>query len=406
MDDYYKEDIILATERLILRPLKIEDRSAIHRLIYHDKEVQRYYLVPYIEKEEDVDLAGLINRCQNKQIYVFAIVLKDTNEVIGVINQDGEADEKDGSVEVAYAIGKQYWNRGYATEALTEMIRFLFGKGIRRINGRIITENAQSIRVMQKCGMKQEGIVKDELYYHDRYWDVEHYFMTTEMFHVKPEIEAVLFDFNGTLYFDSDINRIAWQDTLEELSGGKLEFAPFYAQCIGTRNQPLVEKAFIELGLPIDEEQIMYWAKRKETKYYQEYCRTYGRNKLAEGAADFIAYLQEKKIPYTMCTASLIENVRFYFEHLGLDRWFDFDKVIYDDGIHISKKEMYLDGAAVLGKAIDRCLVIDDSLQSIKGAIEAGCRQIIAIRNENTPDLPEIIQVVDNFKEIDRSIFD
>ncbi len=405
MNDYYEKDVVLTTDRLILRPLKTEDRPDIHHNIYHDKEVQRYYLAPYIEKEEDVDLAGMINRCRERRIYVFAIVLKETSDVIGMINQCDSADENDRSTELAYAIGSSYWNQGYMSEALTETMRFLFNKGIRKIRCKAVTENAQSIRVMQKCGMKQEGNVEDELYYHDRYWNMEHYYMTEEMFHVKPQIEAVLFDFNGTLYFDSDINRIAWQQTLDELSEGKLEFAPFYAQCIGTRNQPLVEKAFTELGLPLDEEQVMYWAKRKETKYYQGYCRAHKRDQLASGAAEFISGLKEKKIPYTMCTASLIENVEFYFEYLGLDRWFDIGKVIYDDGIHSNKKEMYLDGAAVLGKPIEKCLVIDDSLQSIQGAVEAGCKQIIAIRNEATPDIPEIIQVVDDFTEIDLSIF-
>ena len=254
--------------------------------------------------------------------------------------------------------------------------------------------------------MKYEGRVKNELFYHDRYWDVDHYYMTEEMFHVKPDIKAVLFDFNGTLFFDSDINRIAWQQTLDELSGGKLEFAPFYAQCIGTRNQPLVEKAFHELGMPLEKEMIMYWAKRKETRYYQEYCRTHQRNQLASGAVEFLRFLQEKEIPYTMCTASLIENIEFYFDYLGLDRWFDIRKVIYDDGKHENKKEMYLDGSNVLGIPIGSCLVIDDSLQSIQGAVEAGCRQIVAIRNESTPDIPEIIQVIHDFREIDLSIFD
>ncbi|MBQ6559900.1 MAG: GNAT family N-acetyltransferase [Erysipelotrichaceae bacterium] len=406
MTDYYDGEAVLTTDRLILRPLKAEDASAIFKNIYHDKEAQRYYLAPYLEKEEDLDLNSLIRRCEETEKYAFAIVVKGANEVIGMINQFGDISKDDQSIELGYAIGSRYWNQGYATEALREMIRFLFSKGIRKVCCRAITKNVPSIKVMQKSGMKYEGRVCSELFYHGRYWDVDHFYITEEMFHVKQKIEAVLFDFNGTLFFDSDINRIAWKDTLEELSGGKLDFATFYMQCVGTRNQPLVEKAFEELGIPVDEEQVMYWAKRKETRYYQEYCRKYERNQLAPGAIDFISYLKEKGIPYTMCTASLIENVEFYFSHLGLDKWFDINKVIYDDGIHINKKEMYLDGAAILEKPIRSCLVIDDSLQSIQGAIDAGCRQIIAIRNESTPDLPEIIQTVDDFSEIDLSVFD
>ena len=223
---------------------------------------------------------------------------------------------------------------------------------------------------------------------------------------MKPKIKAVLFDYNGTLFYDDDINRICWQQTIEEMSEGKLNAADFYKRCIGMRNRPLVEEAFTELGLPLDEEKVMYWARRKETRYYHEYCRTHQRDSLVKGAVEFIEYLQEKDIPYNLCTASLIENVQFYFEYLKLGKWFDISKVIYDDGYHANKKEMYLSGAASLGVSPSDCLIIDDSTSSIKGAIDAGCQNIIAIRKEDTPDLPEIIQTISDFTEIDRSIFE
>ena len=44
------------------------------------------------------------------------------------------------------------------------------------------------------------------------------------MFHVEHKIKAVLFDYNGTLFFDADINRIAWRQTIDEMSGGTLDF--------------------------------------------------------------------------------------------------------------------------------------------------------------------------------------
>ena len=406
MNEYYDQNAVLTSERLTLRPLREDDASAIFHNIYHDREVLRYYLAPYKENEAEVDLRGMIERTRRNGIYVFAIALKETGETIGLINEFGNRDSSHDCVELGYAIGSGYWNQGYGTEALRETCRFLFGKGVRKIRCGTIKENTRSIRVMQKSGMKWEKSEPGAIIHQDRYWDVEYYYMTKEMINTKPKIKAVLFDYNGTLFIDDDINRICWKQTFDELSEGKMDTDAFLDACIGARNQPMVEKAFIELGLPLDEEKIMYWARRKETRYYQEYCRTHERNTLVNGAAEFIEYLQKKGIPYNLCTASLIENVRFYFGYLGLGQWFDMDKVIYDDGHHADKKEMYLSGAASLGVPISDCLVIDDSAGSIRGAIEAGCRHIVAIRKKDTPKLPEIIQVVDDFSEIDLSILE
>ena len=49
--------------------------------------------------------------------------------------------------------------------------------------------------------------------------------------------------------------------------------------------------------------------------------------------------------------------------------------------------------------------MIEDSPNSINQAIKAGCKNIIAIKKEDTPDYPEIKQVIKDFTEIDYSLF-
>ena len=182
MIEYYDRNAVLTTERLILRPLQESDASAIFHNIYHDKEVLRYYLAPYKENEAEVDLRGMIERTSRNGIYVFAIVLKETGEVIGMINQFGDFDRTEGVVELGYAIGSRYWNHGYGTEALKRTCRFLFSKGIRKIRCGAIKENIQSIRVMQKSGMKYEKSELGAIIHQDRYWDVEYYCITEDCF--------------------------------------------------------------------------------------------------------------------------------------------------------------------------------------------------------------------------------
>lgn len=214
-------------------------------------------------------------------------------------------------------------------------------------------------------------------------------------------MKAILFDYNGTLFADDDINAAAWKATIRELSQGKLDPEEFYAEYIGTRNYPFVEMIFQKLGLPKDEEKIMYWARRKETEYYHKICLEEGRKQLMPGAEKLLDYLKAEEIPINLCTASLDVNVDFYFKQLKLDRWFDRELVVYDDGINIDKKDMYLEGARRLNVDIKDVLIFDDSPTSIRKAVEAGCRNLVVIKKENNPDLKEIRQKITDFNEFD-----
>ena len=219
-------------------------------------------------------------------------------------------------------------------------------------------------------------------------------------------MNAVLFDFNGTLFFDSDINYIAWKQTINELTDGKVDFDRVYPEYKSVRNEIFIEKVFEMMGFPIDRERILYWAKRKETRYYHSYCREHNRNKLAPGAEKLLDHLKAKNVPFNLCTASLKENVDFYFSYIGLGKWFDRNKVAYDDGTFADKVAMYKTAADRIGSHIDECLVFEDSAVSIRQAVKAGCSSIIAIRKEDTPQIPQVRQVISDFTEFDYSLID
>ena len=218
-------------------------------------------------------------------------------------------------------------------------------------------------------------------------------------------MKGVLFDYNGTLFFDADINYYAWKETIDELSNGYIDFDVVYEDYKSVRNYLFVEKIFEMMDFDHDEEKIMYWANRKETNYYHKYCLEHKRNKMASGAEEFLNYLKENSIPINLCTASLKVNVDFYYDLLHLEKWFDKDLIAYDDGTFENKVEMYKAAAERIGVDIKDCFVIEDSLSSIDQAIKAGCKNIIAIKKIDTPDYPEIKQVINDFTEIDYSLF-
>ena len=168
---------VIETPRLKLRFMRKEDTHDIFVNINSDKEVLLYFLDKYCEKEEEMKLDKNIEFCQQNGRYLFAIELKETGEVIGMILQCSDPNKYFNFVEVGYAIGKKHWGKGYTTEANKAMINFLFEMGIHKVIESHIIENVASKRVIEKTGLTFEGVRKDEVYYHDKYHDCAYYYI-------------------------------------------------------------------------------------------------------------------------------------------------------------------------------------------------------------------------------------
>ena len=79
-------------------------------------------------------------------------------------------------MELAYAIGEEYWGKGLVAEASSAVMDYCFKEfGLKRIQARCKLENEASRRVMEKVGMAFEGTLKSAIFHRDRYWDM-HYF--------------------------------------------------------------------------------------------------------------------------------------------------------------------------------------------------------------------------------------
>lgn len=174
--EFYEDNLKLETEHLILRPLSLQDEEGIFTNICHDREVLKYYLDRYAETPADMKFDQQVKHRKERGIYDLAIILKETGETIGRINQCSTPNIFMNSIEIGYAVGRRYWNRGYATEALKAFTDLLFKKGIHKVFCGFITENSASKRVMEKAGMTYEGMRVQELHYRDRYWDVIYYY--------------------------------------------------------------------------------------------------------------------------------------------------------------------------------------------------------------------------------------
>ena len=73
---------------------------------------------------------------------------------------------------VGFGVGRQYWNRGYCTEALKLLVKFAFDElKLHKLVGDNDSDNPASGRVFEKAGFTKEGILKEQIYKRGTYID-------------------------------------------------------------------------------------------------------------------------------------------------------------------------------------------------------------------------------------------
>lgn len=162
----------IESERLLLREITFAD---VDKVVEHcsDPDLSRYMYIPYPYSVEDA--INWINKhkedFKNDKIYTYGIVLKDSNELVGVISLSNKKEDKNG--EIGYWVGKKHWSKGYASEAMKAIIEFAFEvKKYHRVFARCMAENIASSKVMMKNGLTFEGRLKEHVFRNNRFYDM------------------------------------------------------------------------------------------------------------------------------------------------------------------------------------------------------------------------------------------
>ncbi len=221
--------------------------------------------------------------------------------------------------------------------------------------------------------------------------------------------KGIIFDFNGTLFFDSEKHLEAWREYSKRLRGTPFSDEEMRQYMFGRTNEDIIAYA---IGRKPEPELVEKLAKEKE-EVYREMCRKdYENTKLAPGAIDFLNFLKNNNIPMTIATMSEKDNVDFYIEEFNLSKWFDIEKIVYSDGTIPGKPapDIYQIAAQKLHLSPKDCIVVEDAISGIEAAKSAGIGKIIAIASMESVDLykniPAVTQIIKNFDEIDRNIFE
>ncbi len=163
----------IETQRLVLRRFNLDDAKRVSQICNSDEVWRGTLALPHPYTEDSAK--SWINRhdenFEKNFCHDFAITDKNTGELYGCMGMFMDMANKNG--ELGYWIDPKFWNKGYATEAASAMIEYGFKiKGLHKIHARHFASNPASGRVMEKCGMKKEGVQEKEIFKIDRYEDV------------------------------------------------------------------------------------------------------------------------------------------------------------------------------------------------------------------------------------------
>lgn len=165
---------VLNTERLRLREIRESDAKALYQCLSKD-EVTRFYGQDSLEtvgQAQDI-VATFAKNYLEKRAIRWGIERMDTQELIGTIGFHAHS-PKYRRAEIGYEIHPAHWRKGFASEAVKEIIAYGFNNlDLTRIGAVVFLENQPSSDLLVKLGFIQEGILRSYIYQngvpHDTY---------------------------------------------------------------------------------------------------------------------------------------------------------------------------------------------------------------------------------------------
>lgn len=163
---------VLETERLVLRRITPDDATDIFA-IFSNPDVTRYYdLDTFTRPAQAKDLIHRHEVQFEKDAGIrWGIALKDAPRLIGTAGVGWQ--RWNFSAILGYELAREHWNRGIMTEAIRTMAGYIFNKaGMNRIQATTEIENAASVRVLEKLGFREEGLLREWGFWKGTFRDV------------------------------------------------------------------------------------------------------------------------------------------------------------------------------------------------------------------------------------------
>lgn len=191
--------------------------------------------------------------------------------------------------------------------------------------------------------------------------------------------KGVIFDFNGTLLWDTHLHNKAWDFFLDKY-GFSLSDEEKHKRIHGRLNKEILIDLF---NKELTEEELVHYTLEKEYGY-QNLCNETDNFSLAEGVIELFEKLKNQNIPFVIATASGLENVEFYIKELNLLKWFKRENIIYNDGSMRGKPfpDLFLKAMDVLGVHDEDIVIFEDSTSGIQAAEKSGAGKIVIVDSD------------------------
>lgn len=165
------EKVILETERLYLRELNENDFDALCKIM-QDEETMYAYEGAFSDKEARDWLDRQLSRYRENGFGLWAVVLKETGEVIGQCGLTIQPWKNEQVLEIGYLFQRKFWHKGYASEAAAACKKYAFEVlEADEVCSIIRDTNIPSQRVAERNGMTKT----DEWTKHYRGVDMPHF---------------------------------------------------------------------------------------------------------------------------------------------------------------------------------------------------------------------------------------
>jgi len=165
---------------ILLREFREEDVDAIYELT-SQPEVYEFLPDWRSTREQRLDWVTNYEIPDNKAFLAtipnvgdgwlkLGMVLKETGDFIGFCNTGIKEELSAPNREVAFAISKPYRNKGYTTQAVNGLVKYLFeNTDVEQLNAVVLPRNGASNKVIEKCGFRFSGDVEIEEQLHDHF---------------------------------------------------------------------------------------------------------------------------------------------------------------------------------------------------------------------------------------------